>query len=135
MNTWLFIGIFCFVSVLLWAIFTVVRYSRKKKISPDKLTRVKKHFKQILVSKSPKQQITDIDKLYHKTLQYIWYTGTFGEILKSEPNEVRDLQMIWKLHKLRNNLVHDFDHHDEVWLRKQAKKYRRQIEQLFKDIT
>jgi hypothetical protein len=69
-----------------------------------------------------------MDKLYHKILLALWYEGTFGEILKMCPNEIWDLNKVWEIHKLRNNIVHDFDNHDEWYLKKKSIEYKKELE-------
>ena len=132
---WLYIGIGCFISVLLWAIFTVVKYSKKRKLSPEKITLFSKQLRVIGRSQSSKEIIIDSDTLYHKILNSLGYKWSFWEILRAEPNEVLDLQKIWKLHKIRNALVHDFDNHDEVWLKKQSRSYQKQVQYLIKNVS
>lgn len=57
--------------------------------------------------KSPKERYIELDVLYHHILQSLGYAGSFGSILKQSPVVVKDLDTIWKLHKLRNRLVHE----------------------------
>jgi uncharacterized protein YutE (UPF0331/DUF86 family) len=61
--------------------------------------------------------------------------GTFGEILKSKPREIDDLNKIWELHKLRNKLVHDFDLLDDIILTKKSKEYQKEFEKLLKKVS
>lgn len=131
----LYIGIWFFVLLIIGAIFTVIKFSRKRKLSSEQITTFKKQAKRIIASTSDKEIIIDSDTLYHKILKALGYTGSFWEILKQEPNEIGDLQKIWKLHKVRNALVHDFDNHEPVWLKKQAREYGKQIQYLLKNIT
>lgn len=58
-------------------------------------------------NKSPKERYIELDVLYHHILQSLGYTGSFGSILKQSPVVVKDLDTIWRLHKLRNRLVHE----------------------------
>lgn len=130
----LYLWLFIFISLILYAIFVVVKYSRKKKLSPTRYSYFKKHFLKLTKEYSGKHLIIDLDKLYHKILQDLGYYGSFWEILKREPNEVWDLQEIWRLHKIRNKLVHDLDDHDEKWLNHQALLYSKQVEKLFQAV-
>jgi hypothetical protein len=41
-----------------------------------------------------------------------------------KPEQISDIQKIWELHKLRNKLVHDFDNHEVVYLRKKSKEFQ-----------
>lgn len=83
----------------------------------------------------PKQQIIEFDKIYHHTLKKLWYTWSFWEILKQNPKEVKNIQEIWDLHKLRNSLVHELRDHDERFLNKQAKSYKNIVEKFVKEVT
>ena len=75
------------------------------------------------------------DKLYHKILNELWYLWTFGEVLKLEPIEVINIDNIWKLHKLRNKIVHDFDSYEERYLQRQSHEYEKEIKKLLKWIS
>jgi len=84
---------------------------------------------------SPKQQVIEYDKIYHHTLKKLWYDGTFWEILKSKPKEIKNLQEIWELHKFRNTLVHELRDMDERFIMKQWKKYGNIVESFVKQVT
>jgi len=125
--------IIIFVIIILIWIFLILKFRKKKfKLSSSKVTFFNKHLKRIILNWSNKEQIIDIDKLYHKILQEWWYEWTFWEILKSEPSEVWNLNKIWELHKLRNKLVHEFDLLSESALKHKANDYKSEIEKLFK---
>lgn len=113
--------------IIIW-IFLLFKFRKTGKISEDR----KKFFrKKIRLISSPansyKEQIMDFDKLYHHVLKEMGYDWTFWEILKKKPKEISDLNLIWKLHKLRNKLAHDFDAVDEKMLQKSAKEFKREI--------
>ena len=57
----------------------------------------------------------------------MWYEGNFWEILKLNPEEIKNINKIWELHKLRNKLVHDFDLLEEVILNRKSKEYKQEI--------
>jgi hypothetical protein len=50
-----------------------------------------------------------------------------------EPNEVSNINIVWEIHKLRNNLVHDFDNHDEKYLRTKSIVYKKELERLLQN--
>ena len=108
----------------------VLKFSKKRKLSAEKIAHLKILLQRILRGTSTKEKIVDMDKLYHKILKELGYNGTFGEILKAEPNEIWDIQKVWELHKLRNKLVHEFDNHGEKYLREAEKDYKKQIQVL-----
>ena len=93
---------------------------------------MKNIFKNMKVNKSDKEKLIDYDKLYHKILQKFWYNWTFWEILKTKPNEIWNLNKVWKLHKLRNKLVHDVDEKIKENLFLKVKEYEKEIEIILK---
>lgn len=86
-------------------------------------------------SVSYKEQIIQYDKIYHHTLKKLGYQGSFGEILKRNPREIKNIETIWELHKLRNSLVHELRERDEKILQKQAQRYREISEMFVKQVT
>lgn len=125
----LYIFIIPFLIIIYW-IFLVIKYSKKKLLSDEKREFILNNFKKIFADIDIKHKIIDYDKLYHKILVEIWYEWSFGEILKLEPKEISDINKIWELHKLRNKLVHDFDLLDDGILNKKAEEYKGEIERL-----
>lgn len=116
--------------IIIFWIIIVLKYSKKKLLLTEKKEFILKNFKKISDWIDFKHKIIDYDKLYHRILVEIWYEWSFGEILKSEPKEIGDINKIWELHKLRNKLVHDFDLLDNVVLNKKAGQYKTEIERL-----
>jgi len=84
---------------------------------------------------SPKQQIIEYDKIYHHTLKKLSYYGSFWEILKIRPKEIKNIEEIWELHKLRNSLVHELKNRDEKFLESQAIRYEKIIKKFVKQVT
>jgi len=82
-----------------------------------------------------RQQIIDYDKLYHHILRDMWYAWSFGEILKRNPREIPNINDIWRLHKLRNELVHDFSEKSESFLKKNALEYEKNIKRFLKKVS
>lgn len=129
------IFIIIFIIVILFWIFLIFKYKKSYKISQDRLKFFNKNLKQILLSNSYKEQIIDMDKLFHKILLEAWYNWTFWEILKSEPSEIANLNKIWELHKLRNKLVHDFDLNSESFLKQKSSDYKKELNKLLNKIS
>lgn len=128
----MYIVITVFVLIIIIWIFLMFKFRKQKyKISSNKIIFLNTQLKRVVVNGSYKEQIIDIDKLYHKTLLEWGYNWTFWEILKSKPSEIWDLQKIWELHKLRNKLVHDFDLLSEKILKNNAIIYKNEIKGLF----
>lgn len=132
MNIYIIFFIIVVLIILIW-IFLVFKYTKKYKIQPNKIKYFNTQLKRVIVNGSSKEQIIDIDKLYHKILQEAGYQWTFWAILKSEPSEIWNLQKIWELHKLRNKLVHDFDLLSEKVLKTRSNEYKSEIEKLIRE--
>ena len=128
-----YLAIGVFVIFMIYWVTVVIKFSRKKKMSEEKIKHFQTLLKRILKSVSSKEKIVDLDKLYHKILLALWYDGTFWEILKTGPNEIWDINKVWEIHKLRNNIVHDFDNHDEIFLKKKVTEYKKELEILLKN--
>jgi len=126
---YLFLWIIIFTIIILF-----IFRNKKKKLSSNQKKEITKFFNKIKKSKSKKEKIIDFDKLYHKILIDLWYKWTFWEILKKEPKEILNLNKIWELHKLRNNLVHQFETKKEDFLEKKVKEYIKEINLILKNI-
>ena len=84
-------------------------------------------------TQTPKEQIIQYDIVYHKILQKLGYTWSFGDILKRNPKEIINIQEMWELHKLRNRLVHELKVKQEnLWIH--AKNYEDNIKRLLKKV-
>jgi len=122
--------IFVFI-VFLW-IYLIFKYNSNKKIDKNKKIFFYNKLKRIKSNFSIKESIIDYDKLYHKILLELGYNWSFGEILKSKPKEIWNINKIWELHKIRNKLVHDFDLMHENILRKKKLEYEKEINVLLR---
>ena len=88
----MFIIVIIFVLIIIMWLFLMVTFSKDYKISSSDKKFFNEQLKKIISSESYKEQIIDIDKLYHKVLLKAGYKWTFWEILKSEPSEISNLQ-------------------------------------------
>lgn len=132
-----YLVIFFIILLFLFAIYFAFFYSFKRKKKLDKKD-FKLYQKRLLsISRNPnlKERIIDYDKLYHNILLELWFKWTFWEILKIKPDIIDNLDEVWKLHKLRNKLVHDFDLVEEKILIKSSNDYKKSIENLLKNIS
>ena len=131
----MYFEIFCFILGLcmIWKAF--MKYTKKEKLTDEQVMFLNKQFKKIIRDIDEKSQIIDLDKLYHKTLVEFGFSWTFWEILKSKPEQIWDIQKIWELHKLRNKLVHDFDNHEVIYLKKKSKEFQAEWKKLLSELT
>ncbi len=117
--------------VFFWALywwFAIIAKYSKQSLSKEDRKNFKKKFFEIKNLKSDREKIIFYDKLYHQIFLKLGYKWTFWEILKQKPIQIENLNKIWELHKIRNNLVHEFDEKIEKNLDKKVKEYEYQIE-------
>ena len=132
---------FIFLLIIIWLITVYVLLNNKlrksrKKLNQEQIKSLKKLLKNIELNiDSTQHQILEIDKLYHKVLREAWYNWTFWEILKLNPKEITDINLIWELHKIRNKIAHDFDIMDQKTLLVKAKTYKKEVEKLIITLT
>ena len=124
-----------FITFLILAIVILFIFrNKKKKLSANSKKEIIRFFNKIKKNSSNKEKIIDFDKLYHKILQELWYSWSFWNILKKEPKEILNLNKIWELHKLRNNLVHSFNWEKDDFLEKKQKEYIKEINLILKNV-
>lgn len=123
-----------FLSILSIGFYLSFFYKKRKKISHENIIKFRKILKEILNNKlkSNKEKILDLDKLYHKILLSVQYNWTFGEILKQNPNLVKNIDKVWELHKLRNKIAHEFYEIEETLLINKVKEYTYEINEILK---
>ena len=131
-NIWVFVFIVSIIFVLI--IFFVIRKKWWKKIDIWTKKELLKDFVYIKRLTSSKEQIIDFDKLLHKILKIKWFEWNLGDILKQNPEIIYNIDHVWRLHKLRNKLVHDFEIVPEQTLRKKVKEYEKIISEIFEEI-
>ncbi|MCH8518169.1 hypothetical protein LAT59_00185 [Candidatus Gracilibacteria bacterium] len=83
-----------------------------------------------IIQKDSFRQVIELDKLYHHILLELGYSGSFGNILKKNPREIDDIEIVWRLHKIRNRLVHDEKHISNHILHKDTQSYCREIKRI-----
>ncbi len=131
----LYIILFLVLLIIIFWFYLIIKFSKNRKLPDNKRQFFVRNLKKISGGIDRKHQIIDFDKLYHKLLLEIWHEWSFGDILKSKPREIDNLNKIWELHKLRNKLVHDFDLLEEVILIKKAKEYEKELVKLLKKVS
>ena len=80
------------------------------------------------------EQIIEYDKIYHHILKSLGYRWSFGEILKRNPKEIKNINDVWEVHKLRNRLVHDLKQPKKN-LDDEALRYKKITEKFLKQVT
>ena len=116
--------------ILLFVIISIVyaihwRYFRNRKLTPERKRFYTTQI-QLLNNKSSNERIIAYDKILSHILSDIGYTGTVAEKLKKKPSLISEfLEDIWRLHKLRNRLVHEFAEIQEQDLEKSAQQYKK----------
>lgn len=121
--------------IIIISLFLFFRFSRKKKLSKEKIKYFKEIINKNLLLKSEKEKIINSDKIYHKILLELNYNWSFWDILKKKPKEISNVNKIWELHKIRNKLVHDFDLFDEKVLSMKNKDYELEINNILKYVS
>lgn len=122
-----------YIIILMWiiiiiAIVIIIKYSWKYNLTKEKKTYYKKEINKISKSKvSDSEKILNYDKVLHHILRDLWYSGTLGEILKKKPKEIKDLDRIWKLHKLRNALAHELDTSKHNNLKQKSESFKKEL--------
>lgn len=56
---------------------------------------------------NPTLKIVEADKVLDEALRLLGYAGTLGDKLKKAGPRFKNLDEVWKAHKLRNTLVHE----------------------------
>ena len=54
-------------------------------------------------------KVVEADKILDEALRLLGYTGSLGDKLKKAGPRFKDLDAVWKAHKLRNKLVHELN--------------------------
>lgn len=118
------------ISLLIIIAYIILKFKKSYKIPKNKKLFFSKQLSFIIWLDSYKEQVIDMDKLYHKILLEAWYKWTFWEILKQKPSEISDLNQVWELHKFRNKLVHEFNNCSLIELKEKAAYYVIEIKKL-----
>ena len=124
----LYVILWFFVFIIFLGVFLFFKFRKKSKLNISDKKEILRNFKNIKSLKSSKEKIVDFDKLYHLILKKLWYKWSFWEILKSEPKHIKNLNKIWELHKLRNELVHSFSDISEKKMDIKVNEYEKEIE-------
>jgi len=115
------------VLILLVGVFLTFRFSSKKELKKNKKDYYRKEIQKISNFPFPSERIMKYDVVLHHILKDYGYSGNVGDQLKAKPRVIRDLNVIWSLHKLRNKLAHSMDTVSEELLEKKANEFEKEI--------
>jgi len=69
----------------------------------------RKNWERIKQEDDLRMRVMEADKLLDLMMKKRGFTGTMGEKLKKHGKNFKDLDGLWKAHKLRNRLAHEVD--------------------------
>ncbi len=98
-----------FLAIVLFFLAVIVLYRMMLRLRMEKHARaaILKAWEHVKVQKNPTLKIVEADKVLDESLRLLGFAGTLGEKLKKAGPRFRDLDAVWKAHKLRNALVHE----------------------------
>lgn len=97
------------VPVALGAFFIWFGTRKQKKLKPKEAAKLIMEADKF-AERAATERIVGYDKVLDHFLTAMGYRGTMGEKLKRKPAVLgKKLEEIWKLHKIRNRLVHDLE--------------------------
>ncbi len=113
--------------VILWIILLFLYWTKRKpKLSKDRIWYYQKEIKKCVYS-SPQDKIIQYDKILNYILKDLWYEWNLADQLKQNPKEIKDIQTIWKLHKLRNRLAHELSPIANNILLNESKNFEKEL--------
>ncbi|MCK9272554.1 hypothetical protein M0P65_03335 [Candidatus Gracilibacteria bacterium] len=127
MSEFIFWGIFLLIIGIGMAF--VVKYSKPRKLSKGRIA----FYKDELIkcdNYSNSEKIIKYDKILNHILKDCGIKGNLGDQLKKKPTIIKDIQEIWRLHKIRNIIAHDLTGMSEVKLEIDAIKYKKELNKL-----
>lgn len=93
------------------AVLTILAMSialhRRMKISPAVRKKILAQWDHASSLKDLNAQILEADKVLDAVLNALGYKGTVGEKLKVAGPRLREVDAIWRAHKLRNRIAHE----------------------------
>ena len=130
--------LYIWIAIFLLGFFILVTpaFYSKRKISRMKSKNYQKKISKIACARcSSKEQIINLDIILHNILLDLGYKWTVWEILKQSPEYIVNINKIWEVHKIRNNLVHNLDNdYSEKFLRLKLAEFVKEIKILLKNI-
>lgn len=127
MNELIFWGVFLII-IAIWMAFVII-YWGPRKLSKSRIS----FYKDELIkcdSYSNSEKIIKYDKILNHILKDYWLKWSLWDQLKKKPAIIKDIQEIWRLHKIRNIIAHDLSGMSEVKLEIDAIKYKKELNKL-----
>ncbi len=88
-----------------------VVYKRSRRRLPEKVIQeIQDKWKAIIRQKDQRHAIMDADKLLDHALTKMGYKGSLGNKLKQAGARFKNVNNVWKAHKVRNNIAHQIDY-------------------------
>ncbi len=88
-------------------LFFMKKMAGSRKLSGASLKRVQQAWAHVETLQDPVRKILEADKVLDLALTELGYTGSLGEKLKKAGPRLKNLQLVWNAHKLRNTLAHE----------------------------
>ncbi len=116
--------------VLIWIIILIVWLKKKtQKLSKEKIDFYKKEIKKCKYV-SLNEKFIYYDKILNHVLTDLWYIWSLWEQLKQNPKEIKNIQEIWRLHKIRNRISHELWLISNFSLTKECNNFEKEINKL-----
>ncbi len=97
--------------LLFWTFYLVWKYTRKELLSTYRKEYYRKKI-EACKTLSKREIIIESDNILCHILSELWYRGNVADQLRRKPYIAKPfLEELWRLHKLRNRIVHELD----VW--------------------
>ncbi len=129
MITYIFFWITLLV-VVIWIFVLFIWWNKKsQKLSKNKIDFYKKEIKKCAYF-SLNEKIIFYDKILNHILIDLWYTWNLWEQLRKNPKEIKNIQEIWRLHKLRNRISHELWVISNTDLIKEGNNFEKEINKL-----
>ncbi len=106
MDTLLFVAGFALLLGALLGGFVLWK-SRTRGLSSTDKRQLQQHWKHVEAAQTPEAQVLEADKVIDQLLGALGYSGSMGEKLKKAGPRIRNLDALWRAHKLRNRLAHE----------------------------
>lgn len=117
--------------IILWIGF--LAFAKRKRIGlwKGKIEFYKKEIKKSYYL-SASEKILNYDKILNHVLKDYWYEWNVWDQLKAKPSVIWNLDEVWKLHKIRNQIAHELWQMSEVKLIHDAKRFETILSNLLK---